>query len=187
VLYEDLRIELNAVEQESVPSLDESGAEYRRLYFLRRTLVTFREIHSAFQQLAQDEDFRKLVLRDLDPEFKKVWKEAISYFDKNAETIRAARNAVGGHFSNGAARYVVEEMDDRVGSLEVTFHKSGGGGVTFRLAGELVAAAMTHAKPAGDDDMKYFNSLVQIMAGAVGHATKAAHVLAVVHLIPRLR
>jgi hypothetical protein len=46
---------------------------------------------------------------------------------------------------------------------------------------------MTHAKPAGAADVKYFNSLVKIMGGAVGHATKAAHVLAVVHVIPQLR
>jgi hypothetical protein len=188
VLYEDLRIELSAVEQEKIPPLDEAGAEYRRLYFLRRTLATFREVHSAFQQLSQDDDFRKLVLRDMNPELKKVWKDAVKYFDTNAETIRSARNAVGGHFSNGAGRHVVEQMDDRVGSVEVTFHGSGvGGGTTFHLAGELVAVAMTHSKPPGEDDLKYFNSLIEIMAGAVGHVTKATHVLALAYVIPRLR
>lgn len=189
VLYEDLRIELSAVEQEKVPAFDEAGAEYRRLYFLRRTLATFREVHSAFQQLSQDDDFGKLVLRDMNPEFKKVWKDAVKYFDTNAETIRSARNAVGADFSNGAGRHVVEEMDDdRVGSVEVTFHSSGvGGGSTFHLAGELVAVAMTHSKPAGDNDLKYFNSLIEIMAGAVGHVTKAVHVLALVYVIPSLR
>lgn len=95
---------------------------------------------------------------------------------------------MGAHFSNGAARHVVEEMDDRVSSVEVTFHKSGtGGGATFKLAGELVAAAVTHAKPAGEDDLKYFNDLVGIVAGAVGHATKATHVLAMVYVIRMLR
>jgi cytochrome P450 len=187
VLYEDLRIELNAVEQETIAPLDDAGAEYRRLYFLRRTLVTFRDLHSSFQQLAKNADFRKLVLHEMSPEFKQVWKDAVKYFDENAETIRKARNAVGGHFSNRAARYVVKEMDDRIGSVEVTFHRSGtGGGATFKLAGELVAAAMSHAKDAGEDDILYFTRLVQAMAGAVGHVTKATHVLTMVHVIPRL-
>jgi hypothetical protein len=93
VLYEDLRIELNAVEQETIAPLDDAGAEYRRLYFLRRTLVTFREVHSSFQQLAKNADFRKLVLHEMSPEFKQVWKDAVKYFDENAETIRKARNA----------------------------------------------------------------------------------------------
>jgi hypothetical protein len=187
VLYEDLRIELNAVEQDRIAPLDDAGPDYRRLYFLRRTLATFREMNSAFQQLDDDPDFRKLVIHSMNQEFKKVWNDAVDYFDTNAESIRIARNAVGGHFSNSAARHVIREMDDRVGSVEVTFHSSGtGGGATFKLAGELVASAMTHGKPAAEDDLQYFSDLVVIMAGAVGHATRAAHVLAIVYIIPRL-
>src|SRR5438477_9616412 len=79
VLYEDLRIELNAVEQEKITPLDETGAEYRRLYFLRRTLATFREVHSAFQQLNGEPDFRKLVIHNMNEEFRHVWKDAVDY------------------------------------------------------------------------------------------------------------
>ncbi|MEP7307941.1 MAG: hypothetical protein ABJA98_20755 [Acidobacteriota bacterium] len=187
VLYEDLKIELNAVERESIPFLDDAGAEYRRLYFLRRTLATFREMRSAFHQLDEDPDFRRQVIHAMNAEFKGVWSAAVNYFDDNAETIRAARNAVGGHFSNGAARHVVEEMGDRVGSVDITFHRSGtGGGATFKLAGELVAAAMSHSKPIGADDLQYFEDLIRIMVGALGHAIKAVHILAIVHVIPSL-
>jgi len=65
--------------------MDDAGREYRRLYFLRRSIATFQEIHSAFQQLSHDADFRKMVVHLMNPEFKQVWKDAVKYFETHAE------------------------------------------------------------------------------------------------------
>jgi hypothetical protein len=51
VLYEDMRIELHGIAEESIAPLDQLDVRYRRIYFLRKSLATLREFAEAVRHL----------------------------------------------------------------------------------------------------------------------------------------
>lgn len=62
VLYEDLRIELLAVSTLDIPVLDVTDKEYRRNYFLRRSIATLWEFAEGFRQLNGCSEFSRIKL-----------------------------------------------------------------------------------------------------------------------------
>src|SRR5712671_5160117 len=60
VLYEDLRIEIAGAGNPKIDSMDVTAAQYRKFYFLRRSMITLVEFRGTLQRLAQNEEFRAL-------------------------------------------------------------------------------------------------------------------------------
>ena len=58
VLYEDLRLEMMAASEVSLPTLDTIGMEHRRIYFARRSIGTLRELAEAIRLLDELPEFQ---------------------------------------------------------------------------------------------------------------------------------
>jgi hypothetical protein len=73
VLYEDLRIELHGIAEESIPAMDELDVRYRRIYFLRKSIGTLWEFAEAVGQLQKCPEFR-VMSADFPPGVHRYWK-----------------------------------------------------------------------------------------------------------------
>src|SRR5947207_5456915 len=135
VLREDLYIEWLAMAADEInitlpypgdeepmsnpPAIDDNGAEYRRVYFLRSTLHTLTEVHNAVSGLRANRDFRKMY-RAFDKEQYNRFVDYVKGLDKNLKELRRIRNALGGHVSREAIEKALETMDPgETGKFEV--------------------------------------------------------------------
>jgi hypothetical protein len=169
VLFEDIKIEVAAANSEKTP-FDFIGADYRLIYFVRGALQTLREVHSALEALDRDDDFRSRVLKSASPENKKQWKAAVKFFAKNIETLRAARNAVGGHFSRSAGQIAATSVPtDATVKIVITANDSRtGAGIAFHNAIDFVGAAFT-PKGVQDPPKVYVERLFETLKDAFAH------------------
>lgn len=183
VLYEDLKIE--AVGSTRKHTLfDYAGRDYRRFYFIRGALHTFREVNSVLVALDACPDFHRV--RGRMPAAQKAeWDAAVKFFRREAAEFNKVRNTIGAHFSQRTGEYVLSQLDpDRTGRVEIKAHASGrGAGVTFHFAFDFVAIALTREH--GEQDWKdYTTVLLEAIKDGYGHVAKAVHAITVSHLIP---
>jgi hypothetical protein len=97
ILFEDLRIEWGALpENISLGDLDTIGKDYRRNYFLRRSLVTLIEFQDGLTRVLYTKEFRraKSTLSEMDRE---LINTAEQYFKTHGKRMNELRNAIGGH------------------------------------------------------------------------------------------
>jgi hypothetical protein len=185
VLYEDLKIEAicAAAEAGTVKLAEELGEGYRRFYFLRRSLATLEEFDGAFHQLNMNRDFRN-AQRLWTADHRKQWAAMIRFFTHNRPLLKNVRNAIGGHFSDHAARHSLSEVcKDNVAMIEIVVHPSGGGaGIKLFLATDLVVNALTKER-GSKPELEFVDELFQFSIDAFGQAVQAVHLIAVNHLI----
>src|SRR5262245_567647 len=80
VLYEDLRIEyLGAMVPIPIEAIEDIGKNYRRNYFIRRSLVSLIEFSGALNRLNAIKEWREHIDQKND-DLSKQWKAAIKYF-----------------------------------------------------------------------------------------------------------
>jgi len=103
-LYEDLRIELFGIREESLSQLDQLDVKYRRMYFLRKSIGTLWEFAEAVRHLENCSEFR-LIASEFTPEIARRWERASAFFKRNERTLKLVRNDIGGHFGLEAARF----------------------------------------------------------------------------------
>jgi hypothetical protein len=180
-LYEDLRIEVHGIAEESIEAFDQSDAKYRRIYFLRKSLGTLWEFAEAIGQLEKCPEF-SLVASEFTPELERYWKRASAFFKRNGLPLKLVRNDIGGHFGLAAARYAVQNLDSSaVDGIEITQPFSGRGLVFLRFAGEVVATAMLR-QTQGQSREDQFKHLVKIARFGFQHATRCVHCVVFCHL-----
>jgi hypothetical protein len=153
VFYEDLRIELlaSAAPPGELKSLERAGADYRRLYFLRRAVATLVEMDGAFHKLNMDPEFKALKRR-FSRERLRQWTHAVKYFARIHEFLTNERNLYGGHFQDDAARFALQRLDpDHIGILEITFNTlEGTFNTVFKFALEFVGVGSLRRSPEVD-------------------------------------
>lgn len=114
VLFEDLRLELNAIEADSIPKLDvldpagrfvetKDVGKARRHYFLRRSIGTLHEFAEAIRWINACPEMHALKNSWGSVEATKTWDSAVSFFLTNQRFIEDVRNDIGGHFGINAA------------------------------------------------------------------------------------
>lgn len=184
VLFEDLRIELNAASQDEIPRLDVINARHRKTYFLRRAIATLREFGEAIRFLQGQPEFKAIRRSFEDSEAIDMWTEAVSFFKDNAEYIQQIRNDFGGHFSRSAARYAVTHIDPSIiGSIEIKF---GNGLATPKALFVAPLADEAMLKRRGDKTREeYAKELIDFAVTGFQHASSCVHVLLRHYLIPR--
>lgn len=123
VLFEDLRIETNAIIAKSIKRLDYIDDAYRRTYFLRRSIATLLEFKGALTRLDQLPDFRE-IKNTFNAEDKKQWEAAINFFNNDIDPIKFARNDIGGHFQEEAARYAVNNPGSVQAKISIVLGQS---------------------------------------------------------------
>jgi hypothetical protein len=93
VLYEDLRIELYGIAEDSIPKMDEFDVRYRRIYFLRKSIGTLSEFAEAVRHLQQSPEFRFTSIAGpfpvADQAPAKLWRKAASFFERNAGRLKS--------------------------------------------------------------------------------------------------
>lgn len=183
VLYEDLRIELAAAAEPSLPALDYNSDSYRRNYFMRRAMATLLEMDGALRVLNGNDDFEKI--RDLwSATYRKEWHAAITAFEKRHEELKAIRNAIGGHFSHKAALYAIQNVHQDTVGLLVLDMVNGKLRSRLEFAGDYAATA--HGKDKGDLPFKeHVEHMLEMLVELFGHATNSMHILTVYYIASR--
>lgn len=194
VLYEDLRIEyLGAMVPVPIEAIDDIGKNYRRNYFIRRSLATLIEFSGALSRLNQIKEWREHIEQKHD-EISKRWKAAIKYFNDNHKRWEALRGDIGGHFSEATARFAVENLAGHAtGELHLRqFHQRQQGGILFPFVNEFVAIGMRKTmkadngtKPTDEELHKFFGELFEAITDGWEHAVGAVNVVAKQYLEPR--
>jgi hypothetical protein len=110
VLYEDLRIEILAAAELSIPLLDITDEHYRRHYFLRRCIATLFEFAETLRLLNKCGEFH-IVRSTFTPPLVKHWDDAVLFFGKHEALLELVRNDIGGHFGLKAAVYGLANVD----------------------------------------------------------------------------
>src|SRR5258708_3015412 len=110
VLFEDLRIEVHCLYDESISASTQVDANVRRLYFLRRAVATLVEFAETLRLLDDNSEFRRLKGSFNASAFVQ-WSEAGAFLDSNESFLKQVRNDVGGHFGSAAALYAVDNFE----------------------------------------------------------------------------
>ncbi len=188
VLSEDLKIEKLGAFREKKTFLDFfKNPDYRRHYFVRRAMLTFKELHTVLKQLEVDDDFRRVKVK-MSAEHKARWKQAVRYLNDNAEAIRAARNVTGGHFSNSAGKYVVDELStDLHGKVEVVWKGDNVHRINLHFAYDLVTLGLIEPRATGQTVSEYITKFLGILHGAFPHAERVMQAVTETYIIPKFR
>lgn len=199
VLYEDLRIETFALtaDGEELKRLDYLDKRYRVHYFLRRSVATLIEFKGALVRASRTTEFKARQALCLHPDasltrtsqaelFKRV-SDARTFFEKHHDELNSLRNAVGGHFSDKAAhRATANVHPNAVGTLEITFDKSGrGGGARLHYAGEIAATAFVGHLPGIKPRQEEIEDAICMIRDGYAYLTKAMHALVALFLWDR--
>jgi hypothetical protein len=169
VLYEDLRIELYALREDSFETLDVTDDDYRKLYFLRRALATLIEFAETVRLLSECDEFKRF-LKSIDPEIQPYWTNGATYFKEKEPLLEKIRNDVGGHFGTKAAIYAIRSLrTNAVGKMEF---RNTGNEQTLHLhfAGEVVATALLRHLP-GNNLEEQLRGLIMIAREGFRQAT----------------
>jgi hypothetical protein len=179
ILFEDLRIENAGVlaPDDSLGDMDTLQRNYRRLYFIRRSLVTLSEVAACVKAIAANSEFRErkvtsraLYLQDVD--------DANKYFSKKIDLINQFRNEFGGH------------LDQRAISRALAILAAGTPGTIGRektsignfilqnhyAAPILQAAVLSKLRPGIDLDQE-LDAVLRIIAEAINYTQKATQAL----------
>jgi hypothetical protein len=178
VLYEDLRLENLAMVEESIPTLDLTGREFRRSYFLRRSIATLYEFSEALLMLENTAGFETVKARFSSSEARD-WSKSIRFFNRRGKRLADFRNDFGGHFGYRPSWFAVNNLNDASVVLELASDSvRRKASVRFKFVSELVSIGMRrHARVA--DVSEHFRSMLRLSLGAYGHSARCAHQLAV--------
>jgi hypothetical protein len=170
VLYEDLRIELYAIAEPSMPILDGTDARYRTNYFLRRSIATLVEFAETVRLLNECDEFQPIKER-FDKNISPYWDKAVRFFQRHEQFFKKVRNDIGGHFGLMAATFAVRNLSpEAVGKLEVRKDRT----VRLHFVGELVATA-TLRNLFGLSNEHKFQRLIRRALLGFRHATRCSH------------
>ena len=197
VLYEDLRIEILAINADSIPRLDvldpvEENTEfrnigkYRRNYFLRRSIGTLYEFAEGLRLLSECPDFAG-VRATFDDETAIQWNAATAFFHSQERLIQNVRNDIGGHFGSKAAIYAVPNLSPgAVATIDIFYDAEQlPCPPQLRFAGEIAAAAFTKHLPGNTVEEQVGGFMQNVLVPGYRHATECVHVLVVFYLWPR--
>ncbi len=186
VLYEDLRIELKGFEKE-FPDLQAIGENYRRNYFVRRSIATLSEFSDALTMLDENPDWL-LVKGGFEPEMTTTWVKAMKYFTENHRYLEKIRNDFGGHFGFKAAKWAVENLSkDAPGSIEIYRSRlEDKAGPRMHFASEFVSTAMCRHK-GSLEFVDHFRQMYRTTVEGYAHATNCVHIIVSTYLYERFR
>jgi hypothetical protein len=185
VLYEDMRLEYDGAEAETIPALDRIGRDPRRFYFVRRTLATFTEIAGAVNKLNSNPEFKRLK-RGFDKETVRMWDKAAKWFEANRDFLKDWRNDVGGHLLDKAAGYAVDSIHETtVGAIEL-MRVGNSAEAKLPFAYELVAVAMTRHKAQQTEQQFLEDSFTTLVQG-FDAVRDAVHAVILERVLPRFK
>jgi hypothetical protein len=190
VLFEDLRVEYWGSKEESLQRLDTLSTGYRRLYFLRRSLVTLDEFGGAINRLNAVKSWRQSIEEHGREEQRHIWESAIKFFGKSKDRFATIRNDIGGHYQERAAKYAVESMTPgTTGVFDIVVDGDGADSrlhFATELVGRLLVKDMPQdANPTDEQLQAYVGEIFETVTDGWHEVIKAVHVVAAAYLAPR--
>jgi hypothetical protein len=193
VLFEDLRVEYLGARADQDIALDALSKQYRRFYFLRRSLVTLDEFCGALNRLNEIREWKSYVDQHHDKVRRKMWTEAVQFFNAKKKRFETIRGDIGGHYPEKAAEWAVDWFQpDTTGTFEIACG-NGTADAKLHFATELVASAIlrTAREQEGtlsDEEMaKFIREIFDDVTDGWRHAVNAVHVIIAEYLAPRFR
>jgi hypothetical protein len=196
-LYEDMRIELLAVHEGSIPCLDVLDPEneslekptigrYRRYYFLRRSIGTLYEFSEGLRLLTECPEFDEVRGR-FDTETARQWDTAAEFFRVKGRLIQNVRHDIGGHFGSKAAIYAVRNLSPAaIGKIEIRYDSQNiPRDARLHFASDIAVAALLKHLP-GDTIQEQMDGFINgVLVEGYGHATNCVKVLIPLYFWPR--
>jgi len=177
VLYEDLRIEILAAAELSIPLLDITDEHYRRHYFLRRCIATLFEFAETLRLLNKCGEFH-IVRSTFTPPLVKHWDDAVLFFGKHEALLELVRNDIGGHFGLKAAVYGLANVD-ATNPEEIEVRE---GNVHLHFAGEIAAAATMRHLQGSTIEQRFERFMQTVIVPAFEHSTKSVQCVVFAYL-----
>ncbi len=150
VLYEDLRLEITgltgadpkyALPKAQQNPFDRMASNARVVYFLRKSIGTIREFSECIRFLDSANEFKQ-IRKLFSAEDQTLWEDSVRYFAHSKTFWQSVRNDLGGHFSQDACRYVVQNLNDSdQGRIELQRNESGEIGFSLPFAWEICSRA----------------------------------------------
>jgi hypothetical protein len=191
VLFEDLRVEYFGATVDRPLPLDALNIRYRRLYFLRRSLVTLDEFYGALSRLNAVKEWKTFIDTHPDAELRKRWADAIVFFSENKGRFAAIRNNIGGHYLENAAAWAVNHLRPKTKGTLIIETSGTGADAKLDFATELVASVLLkdlpNQSPSDDEWAEYVSGIFRAVTEGWSHAVKAVHVVIAAYLAPRFR
>ncbi len=175
VLYEDLRIEMFAIAEPSIPILDYTDEKYRRLYFVRRAIATLVEFRGALMRINQCPEFSTIKSRFTPVELSQ-WQNSHKFFETNKEFFKKVRDDTGGHFQENAANYSLGNIVPSYPAMVDLVKEEEGAGIKLTFVGELVAVAITKHKE-NQSREEYFELLIGLIRQGFENALIPTHII----------
>jgi hypothetical protein len=172
--------------------LDINGADYRRLYFIRRSLATMIEFSGALSRMNEITEWRKHV-DTLDAEVRDLWKDAVKYFNESHKRLEEIRGDLGGHFKEKAAEFAITHfLPESTGAIEIRhFPARTKSGIRFAFTHEVVAVALRRSlnieKPTLKEIAAFMNELFVFITTGWKHAVSAVTVIGGQYFVPQFK
>jgi len=146
ILREDLMYELtcsiNAYRSHKQRDYDQSWVMF---YFFRKMFITVSEIRGAIELLAQDADFKNILMKQ-PTSIKSSFKDVKDNLQTTSDLIKEIRNTMSGHIKLSSLWDALQIMDyERHGILQIS--TEGPKDTHFKFTGELLMAVMFRNVP----------------------------------------
>ncbi len=193
--YEDLRLELNGLNLPFEADPDRIGSNYEYVYYLRRSILTCREIAKTLINL--DSQVPSFVdHRDsFDLSHLALWTEAVEFYQQKWRELKALRDLLAAHLNAGSSgndlslgKAILDQLDyDDVGAFEIwqstdRLHN----GVKLHYADTLMGVAFRSKLP-GETAQAKSEHIHCLMDQAFKFAEQALKVLTVELLMPSFK
>ena len=179
VLYEDLRLEIDAIRLVHAKPEDErtSADTYRVMYFLRRALSTLIEFRGGLTTVRTTPEFKSAVLTELD---ERHIGQADQFLQVHWGRLKELRNEFGGHINLPGVKFATEHFSNVVGS--VTWNQATSSwslALECDFASHVVAGAISSKLAKGTDVHAEVQTALSIIFG--GFVKAQAAMVALVH------
>jgi hypothetical protein len=120
--------------------MDGNSPEWRRMYFLRRSIGTIHELQKAIHHLKIQNEFKQVLSKQPQPD-QDCFVTRYENLVKHADIIKQLRNDIGGgHVLHSAVKRGIANMNpDLLGMLQTGKHR---GDIRFKFTHQLVLGVM---------------------------------------------
>jgi hypothetical protein len=171
--------------------LDELSKQYRLFYFLRRSLVSLDEFCGALNRLNQLKAWKQRVEGDDDKQRRKMWADAVKFFNTKKKRIETLRGDISGHFPESAAECSINRLhSNTTGALEIHCReKSADAKLPFvtELVASVILKTAREQELSGDEMKAFISSIFDDVTDGWQHAVDAVQVVIAEFLAPRFR
>jgi len=169
ILWEDFITEATGGAAESIKGMDGHSPQWRRLYFLRRSIGTVYEIRKALHHLQTLGEFKEALSRQPKPDQESFVKAYGQLVEQEVLIKELRNNIAGGHVLQKAVQEGLNKMDSGIlGMLQKgEYYKD----IRFKFARELVLETMFPGH--GDKNPETeIDSFITSIQSAMHHALK---------------